>query len=169
MTISRSNSSFNGATTLGSWKTRDAARPSGNAASQLQWGHDAGVVEDPGGSGDATQLTALQWGHDAGVVEDRSGRRSGPSAALQWGHDAGVVEDTRRIGRARVRTARGFNGATTLGSWKTRARRRDGASALARFNGATTLGSWKTPRRRRGAGRPVLQWGHDAGVVEDVR
>ena len=39
---------------------------------------------------------ALQWGHDAGVVEDCdrvAGRDRVSMPQLQWGHDAGVVED----------------------------------------------------------------------------
>ena len=46
------------------------------------------------------------------------------------------------------------------------------ASAIAvsasRFNGATTLGSWKTEADRlKLENADLLQWGHDAGVVED--
>ena len=62
---------------------------------------------------------------------------------LQWGHDNGVVEDTSEQ-RMSPPLHDGFNGATTMESWKT--------SELT------------TVRRYRDL---MLQWGHDNGVVED--
>ena len=110
--------SFNGATTLESWKTSDpigAPLPEG----KLQWGHDTGVVEDGIRAGPHAQVDVLQWGHDTGVVEDLAELGSGllvqnrfngattleswkttsarawheGATLLQWGHDTGVVED----------------------------------------------------------------------------
>ena len=63
-------------------------------------------------------------------------------ALLQWGHDFDVVEDETAADHLRRR--------------------------LRGFNGATTLTSWKTPRAPEAATRTVtLQWGHDFDVVED--
>src|SRR5947209_7293561 len=111
---------FNGATTLGSWKTRRERQP----------------VQDQ---------STLQWGHDAGVVEDRRGRVAtvrvpgcfnGATTLGSW--------KTRLIDLAMSGLPRGFNGATTLGSWKTTATVST-CPCTRSFNGATTLGSWKTP------------------------
>ena len=132
----------------------------------------------------------LQWGHDEGVVEGASPSTSQRSRQLlQWGHDEGVVEGLTSTELASP--AASFNGATTKVSWKAlaAAASRRGCSC---FNGATTKVSWKAGRQRhrlaaqqtasmgprqRCRGRPpirkttvavtpLLQWGHDNGVVE---
>ena len=137
----RNNSGFNGATTLGSWKTPTQRRDE-TMATKLQWGHDAGVVEDsertrhgrcrrasmgprrwgrgrPGARRAEGRGGVLQWGHDAGVVEDTNPiNQLSKGRLLQWGHDAGVVEDHQPVQQALAPKCR-FNGATTLGSWKT--------------------------------------------------
>ena len=62
-------SSFNGATTMESWKTIADHSP---LSSPLQWGHDNGVVEDRTAVSDRADRDMLQWGHDNGVVEDQA-------------------------------------------------------------------------------------------------
>ena len=73
--------------------------------------------------------------------------------SLQWGHDFDVVED--------VADREPF-----LTSWSSR-------WVQVGFNGATTLTSWKTPTRPQISTRrpeePGCQWGHDFDVVEDGR
>src|SRR5262249_6938188 len=60
-----------------------------------------------------------------------------------------------------------FNGATTLGSWKSSERATNHEPRQRPFNGATTLGSWKSiALAAESTGRIGLQRGHDAGVVE---
>ena len=115
-----------------------------------------------------SSVTELQWGHDEGVVEgvdqhvDRSAGRPGFNGAttkvswkaaslsvpvagrcrmLQWGHDEGVVEGRQHGDIIESRQVS--------------------------FNGATTKASWKAPLEVvRGVVHPQLQWGHDEGVVE---
>ncbi len=140
----RRNSCFNGATTLGSWKT-------------------AALAARDGRRSDAS-MGPRRWGRGRRWLFRRSSTKD---TGLQWGHDAGVVEDTGTCSTC-WNTTRGFNGATTLGSWKTRHDRVD-RSRRPGFNGATTLRSWKTPAvRGLGIRSVMLQWGHDAGVVEDA-
>ena len=115
--------SFNGATTLTSWKTPAALGRPWLADRSLQWGHDFDVVEDN---------------------QEQANFRI-PELLLQWGHDFDVVEDNREPMHRLSESIR-FNGATTLTSWKTRGGRRP-FGRFASFNGATTLTSWKTIQR----------------------
>ena len=135
--------SFNGATTLTSWKTGSPARtgPAGrrfNGATTLTSWKTSPKVKS------FADEMALQWGHDFDVVEDMRPSRSAcptptcfngattltswktpippkfvPSQSmLQWGHDFDVVEDLNVDVQLALPRNR-FNGATTLTSWKT--------------------------------------------------
>ena len=112
--------------------------------------------------------------------------------ASMWPRPWGRGE--RRGGRWKTLRFRGFNVATTLGSWRTGPPGRRKTPGP-RFNVATTLGSWRTalpsgaslpiesasmwprPWGRGERGRqpeaasigPRLQCGHDPGVVENPR
>ena len=68
--------------------------------------------------------------------------RSDVDITLQWGHDVEVVEDVCEVVAGRLASA-GFNGATTLKSWKIESARRPRDDRWNSFNGATTLKSWK--------------------------
>ena len=186
----------------------------------LQWGHDAGVVEDVG-CFVATQPRIRGFNGATTLGSWKTPGRARHAGILRGGFNGATTLGSWKTRHDRVIEAdvQGFNGATTLGSWKTpavrglgdsfghasmgprrwgRGRRDTGWSVPINsngFNGATTLGSWKTLRpaiarsgtvpasmgpRRWGRGRLVsamilltayylLQWGHDAGVVEDRR
>ena len=75
----------------------------------------------PGTDGGCNEADALlQWGHDFDVVEDWFPCHAiGREDRLQWGHDFDVVEDKESPAMAYL--SEGFNGATTLTSWKTTA------------------------------------------------
>src|SRR5579884_2497734 len=94
--------SFNGATTLRSWK-RWRARKSCWTQLRLQWSHDLAVVETARSSCPASRTCMLQWSHDLAVVE------------------------TASSGSSRSDSPSGFNGATTLRSWKPRIQARGSA------------------------------------------
>ena len=164
----RRSSSFNGATTLESWKTtvKPRAYELGVRASMgpRRWSR-----RRRSGAGQIGQVYGtLQWGHDVGVVEDYVTEDDNcpeilaSMAPRRWSRG-------RRARHGRVSNqCKSFNGATTLESWKTciaeSGRRRKHC-----FNGATTLESWKTRKSpNRSGSRPPLQWGHDVGVVEDL-
>src|SRR5579884_3809393 len=93
--------SFNGATTLRSWK-RWRARKSCWTQLRLQWSHDLAVVE----------------------TSSRPSCRP-PPKRLQWSHDLAVVETSTRT-RIPCWRCCCFNGATTLRSWKPESHATDG-------------------------------------------
>ncbi len=113
----------------------------------------------------------LQFGHDAEVVENVpacGGRRPRPrrfnSATTQrsW--------RTRPGTPARSRRRACFNSATTQRSWRTPARRRRHHPFRRSFNSATTQRSWRTTTYMRNLAKMLmLQFGHDAEVVENAR
>ena len=160
---------FNGATTLGSWKTPTIAGPTPTSAQiasmgPRRWGRGRPSQRASAGA----YAASLQWGHDAGVVEDHVGHGAKALAyKLQWGHDAGVVEDAAEDGESGESPS-----AASMGP------RRWGRGRLGR--GGTVSGAMTASMgpRRWGRGRrdgtsnllvrdDTLQWGHDAGVVED--
>ena len=136
--------SFNGATTLQSWK-RIHVEPilhvemlSFNGATTLQsWKHH--------------EYENLHY-HDVYVS-------MGPRHYSR-GNTSSSVKDTD--------VSSGFNGATTLQSWKHFHRTKE-EKALLSFNGATTLQSWKLEiaEKHKFAGL-MFQWGHDITVVETL-
>ena len=164
--------------------------------SELQWGHDEGVVEgaqrwrgdrhDLHGFNGAT--TKVSWKArsrrlrcDTGVHASMGPRRwcrgrrwrmpssiERPSRWLQWGHDEGVVEG----GVIRVEIDGRWRRASMGPRRWCRGRRDPWVHRVPRdttgFNGATTMVSWKAPKSSRYAAVPAiaLQWGHDDGVVE---
>ena len=96
-------------------------------------------------------------------------RTSARRRVLQWGHDDGVVEDDAAAQARRPRSS-GFNGATTMESWKTL---KAGPNDLLPTTEAS-MGPRRRSRGRRGEDelvqqRMTLQWGHDDGVVENWR
>ena len=97
--------SFNGATTMESWKTYPSGLDARRQA-MLQWGHDNGVVEDAESrptatrGADRTSMGPRQWSR--GRLLD-SAPRAPRGVWLQWGHDNGVVEDIERTDPRRRR------------------------------------------------------------------
>src|SRR5208337_1809591 len=89
---------FNGATAMEPWK-RPPRRDSVVQASQLQWGHGDGAVEEPHARGhNSASRTQLQWGHGDGAVEEAL-------AALRREHMVHASMGPRRWSRGReIRT-----------------------------------------------------------------
>ena len=159
---------FNGATTMVSWKGTHQLL-SVSRLRRLQWGHDDGVVERTVEVGHhvrrrAASMGPRRWSRGKAACSYAPGERlrhasMGPrrwsrgkgqprsrvhvvSARLQWGHDDGVVEG--EFQKRHPGATLGFNGATTMESWK---------------GGFLLLACPK---------QVVLQWGHDDGVVERI-
>ncbi len=145
--------------------------------------------------GSFSHAQQLQFGHDAEVVENvrtRSGSFQGVVASIRP-RRRGRGEPPRRPAYSRPGPC--FNSATTQRSWRTaimgidldtsckasiRPRRRGRGERPAgrpsrrrssgRFNSATTQRSWRTrPGTSSSSGRRPLQFGHDAEVVENAK
>ena len=160
---------FNGATTQWSWKW-PAMRPRrSSAALQLQWGHDAVVVEVVSRYERlrSAMASSLQWGHDAVVVEVLAGRLVVASRSLlQWGHDAVVVEvaNAATAPHDALELQWGHD-AVVVEVDDELARGRPPSATLQWGHDAVVvevLDVELVPPRRPTA----LQWGHDAVVVE---
>ena len=176
---------FNGATTQESWKSSVLNRPATSAV--LQWGHDAGVVEEMLRPVVVRPSAASMGPRRRSRGRDQPAGPAGPAARFNGATTQESWKRWRQTSPALV-TSQCFNGATTQESWK---RNSTDRAPLKRFNGATTQESWKRrpsgarirPRqlgfngattqeswKARGTSWPGkwLQWGHDDGVVEDA-
>src|SRR5579884_599408 len=159
-------SGFNGATTLRSWKLDAAVAQRRvlvcfNGATTLRsWKqHRAEALV-------LIVLLASMEPRPCGRGNHEYKRGALHSGRLQWSHDLAVVETCAARWPPIGEAGSGFNGATTLRSWKPSMEPTKRSGTLG-FNGATTLRSWKRAMviTARYGGR-WLQWSHDLAVVE---
>ena len=100
-------------------------------------------------------------------MKSQTGDR-GQDDALQWGHDVEVVEDLRRGRSLDFGLNLGFNGATTLKSWKiARAGLIEPRERMLQWGHDVEVVEDRRPRRSELDADRMLQWGHDVEVVED--
>ena len=159
--------SFNGATTMESWKGHHLSSRSmrtsrfNGATTMVSWKGRQRIHRDlysPGFNG----ATTMESWKGAGPAWRRPALAQGFNGATTMESWKGHRERTERGHWYRC-----FNGATTMESWKGAAPRSGRRRRSSRFNGATTMESWKG----RASGNStlahnLLQWGHDDGVVE---